>query len=227
MEARLMDDLIDQFFNLEVMARVAPMILSGLWQTLFLCALLLPIGLLGGLGTAMLATSPRRLLRWPTMALIDIFRAFPPLVLIIFIHSGLPFAGIRLGPMGSICAAFLLNASSYYGEIYRAGIESVGRGQVEAARSTGLTAGQAFRLVVLPQAVRNVFPDLLSNTVELVKLTTLASVIAVPELLYSADLARSLTYNTSPLTMAALIYLVILWPLVRLASRFENRIGAH
>jgi polar amino acid transport system permease protein len=218
-----MDEFVDQFFNVPVMLRVAPMIVSGLWQTLLLCALLLPIGLLGGLGAAMLATSARRALRWPAVALIDVFRAFPPLVLIIFIHAGLPFAGIRLGPLGSICAAFLLNSSSYYGEIYRAGIESVGAGQVEAGRSTGLTAGQTFRYVVLPQAVRNVFPDLLSNTVELVKLTTLASVIAVPELLHAADLARSLTYNTSPLVMAALIYLALLWPLVRLASYFENR----
>lgn len=219
-----MEEFRDEFLNLAVMARVAPMILAGLGQTVLLCALLLPLGILGGLGTAMLATGRVRAVRWATMALVDVFRAFPPLVLIIFIHSGLPFAGITLGPLGSICVAFLLNASAYYGEIYRAGIESVGRGQVEAARSTGLTAAQAFRHVVLPQAVRNVLPDLLSNTVELVKLTTLASVIAVPELLNAADLARSLTFNTSPLVLAAGIYLVILWPLVRLAARFENRL---
>jgi len=76
--------------------------------------------------------------------------------------------------------------------------------------------------VVLPQGVRNVLPELLSNTVELVKLTTLASVISAPELLHSADLARSLTYNSSPLVMAAAIYLVLLWPLVRLVRRMER-----
>jgi polar amino acid transport system permease protein len=74
--------------------------------------------------------------------------------------------------------------------------------------------------------VRNVLPDLLSNTVELIKLTTLASVISVPELLHAADLARSLTYNASPLVMAGLIYLAVLWPLVRLAARFEHRLRA-
>lgn len=219
-----MGEFGEQFLNVSVMARVAPMIVAGALQTLLLCALLVPIGLLGGLGAAVLATSTRRSVRWPTMGLIDFFRAFPPLVLLIFIYSGLPFAGIRLGPLAAICVAFFLNSASYYGEIYRAGIESVGRGQIEAGRSTGLTAAQTFAFITLPQAVRNVLPDLLSNTVELIKLTTLASVISVPELLHAADLARSLTYNTSPLVMAGLIYLAVLWPLVRLAARFEHRL---
>lgn len=221
-----MGEFGEQFLNLAVMARVAPMIVAGALQTLLLCVLLVPIGLLGGLGAAVLATNARKVVRWPTMALIDLFRAFPPLVLLIFIYSGLPFAGIRLGPLPAICVAFFLNSASYYGEIYRAGIESVGRGQIEAGRSTGLGAAQTFTFVTLPQAVRNVLPDLLSNTVELIKLTTLASVISVPELLHAADLARSLTYNTSPLVMAGLIYLAVLWPLVRLAARFERRLHA-
>jgi polar amino acid transport system permease protein len=80
--------------------------------------------------------------------------------------------------------------------------------------------------VVLPQAVRNVLPDLVSNTVEVVKLTSIASVVALPELLYSADMARSITFNTSPLVLAAAIYLIILWPVVRLVSRFERRIAS-
>jgi len=174
----------------------------------------------------LLATSRRRAVRWPAIVLIDLFRSFPPLVLLIFLYAGLPFAGIRLPPMAAVCVAFFLNASSYYSEIYRAGVESVPRGQVEAGRSTGLTAGQAFLSITLPQAVRNVLPELLSNTVELIKLTTLASVVSAPELLHSADLARSLTYNTSPLIMAAALYLVLLWPLVRVVRRLEHRLGA-
>ncbi|WP_163377444.1 ABC transporter permease subunit, partial [Escherichia coli] len=74
---------------------------------------------------------------------IDFFRAIPPLVLLIFVYSGLPFAGISLSPFASVCLAFLLTTSSYYCEIFRAGIESVTRGQTEAARSTGLSALQA------------------------------------------------------------------------------------
>ena len=135
-------------------------------------------------------------------------------------------AGIRLTPIQAVAIGFLLNTSSYYGEIYRAGIESVGRGQWEAARSTGLTWTQTLGYVVLPQAVRNVLPDLVSNTIEVVKLTSIASVVSFPELLYSAEMARSLTFNSSPVVLAAALYLAILWPLVRLVSRLERRIAA-
>jgi len=157
---------------------------------------------------------------------IDFFRAIPPLVLLIFIYAGLPFAGLRPSPMTAVAIAFLLNTSSYYGEIYRAGIESVGQGQWDAARSTGLKGYQTLAFVVLPQAVRNVLPDLVSNTVEVVKLTSIASVVALPELLYSADMARSVTFNSSPIVLAAAIYLVMLWPIVRLISRLERRVAA-
>src|SRR5207302_8839349 len=126
----------------------------------------------------------------------------------------------------SVCIAFLLHIAAYYGESYRAGIESIGRGQWDAARSTGLSAARAAFYVVLPQAVRNVLPDLVSNTVEVVKLTSLASVVALPEMLYSADMARSITFNTSPIVLAAGIYLVMLWPIVRLVSRLERRIAS-
>ena len=176
---------------------------------------------------ALLSLSQRRAVTWAAIALVDLFRAAPPLVLLILLYSGLPFAGINLSPTVAVCLAFFCNTSSYYGEIYRAGIESVGRGQWEAARSTGLSGLQTLAYVVLPQAVRNVLPDLVSNTIEVVKLTSIASVVSFPELLYSADMARSLTFNSSPVVLAAIIYVVILWPLVRLVSRLERRVAAH
>ena len=80
--------------------------------------------------------------------------------------------------------------------------------------------------IVLPQALRNVLPDLISNTIEAVKLTSIASVVALQELLYSADMARSVTYNASPLVFAAGLYLALLWPLVRLTGRFEHRLSS-
>ena len=176
---------------------------------------------------ALLSLSRRRAVVWGAIVLVDLFRAAPPLVLLILLYSGLPFAGINLSPTMAVCLAFFCNTSSYYGEIYRAGIESVGRGQWEAARSTGLGAFQTIVYVVLPQAVRNVLPDLVSNTIEVVKLTSIASVVSFPELLYSADMARSLTFNSSPVVLAAAMYVVILWPLVRLVSRLERRVAAH
>ena len=220
-----MDAIVAQFFNLDIMARTYPILVRGLGMTVLLCLVVVPLGLTGGLVVAFAMQSPWRVLRAFITTLVDFFRAIPPLALLIFIHSGLPFAGIRLGPFASVCLTFFLNTSSYYGEVYRAGIESVGRGQWDAARSTGLSAAQAWLYVVLPQAVRNVLPDLISNTIEVVKLTSLASVVALPELLYSSDMARALTYNASPLVLAALTYLVLLWPFVRLLSRLEHRVG--
>ena len=220
-----MDAVIAQFFNVTIMASALPLVLRGLGMTLVVCAVVIPLGLAGGLLVALAMGVRFAAVRALVAALIDFFRAVPPLVLLIFIHAGLPFAGLRPSAFVSVCLAFFLNNSAYYGEIYRAGIESIGRGQWDAARSTGLTAAQTAFYVVLPQAVRNVLPDLVSNTVEVVKLTSLASVVALPEMLYSADMARSLTYNASPIVLAAGIYLVLLWPVVRLVSRMEHRVG--
>lgn len=221
-----MQALLDQFFNVAIVLQAWPILIAGLWMTVKLCLVVIPLGLAGGLLVALLSTSKPRWLRWSVIPLIDFFRAVPPLVLLIFIYSGLPFAGVRLSPFVAVALAFFLNNSSYYGEIYRAGIESVGRGQWEAARSTGLGVMQAMAYVVIPQAVRNVLPDLVSNTIEVVKLTSIASVVALPELLYAADMARSITFNATPIVMAAALYLVILWPVVRLLSRLEHRVGA-
>ncbi|HEY1362577.1 MAG TPA: amino acid ABC transporter permease [Xanthobacteraceae bacterium] len=221
-----MGSIVEQFFNLAIMQQALPLVLMGLRQTILLCLLVVPIGLSGGLGFALLSRSRLRAVRWAAVVGIDFFRAVPPLVLLIFVYSGLPFAGLRPSPLAAVAIAFFLNSSSYYGEIYRAGIESIAQGQWDAARSTGLRDHQTLLFVVLPQAVRNVLPDLVSNTVEVVKLTSLASVVALPELLYSADMARSVTFNSSPIVLAAALYLVMLWPLVRLTSRLERRIAS-
>ena len=220
-----METILQQFFNIGVMEQAFPLILLGLKQTLIICLIVVPLGLAGGLAFALISLSQLRTVRWAAIAAIDFFRSIPPLVLLIFIYAGLPFAGVRLSPLAAVAISFFLNTSSYYGEIYRAGIESVSLGQWDAARSTGLQAYQTLTYVVLPQAVRNVLPDLISNTVEVVKLTSLASVVALPELLYSADMARSVTFNSSPIVLAAAIYLAMLWPIVRLISRLERRIA--
>jgi len=220
-----MEQFLFQFFNLDIMVQAWPIMARGFGMTLLLCAVVIPMGLAGGLLVAIASTAPQRWIRWPTAVLVDLFRAVPPLALLIFISAGLPFAGIRLSPFTAVCLSFLLNNSAYYGEIYRAGIDFIGTGQTEAARSTGLNSLQAMAYVVLPQAVRNVLPDLVSNTIEVVKLTSLASVVAFAELLYSADMARSITYNASPIVMAAGFYLVLLWPAVRLASRLERKLS--
>jgi polar amino acid transport system permease protein len=221
-----MEAIIQQFFNIEIMIKALPLVLKGLGVTLLICAVVIPLGALGGLFAAIASVSKNRAVRWTAIAFVDLFRAIPPLVLLIFIYAGLPFAGVRISPFVAVAVGFFLNNSAYFAEVFRAGILSVPKGQAEAARSTGLTQGQTLFWVTLPQAVRNVLPDLLSNVVEVVKLTSLASVVSLSEMLHAAGLVRSLTYNASPLVLAAGLYLVLLWPLIRLISRFERKIDS-
>jgi polar amino acid transport system permease protein len=217
------EDFTLAFFSLDILRQAWPILLSGLVQTLLLSAMVVPLGLAGGVLLALLSTVRNPFVRWPLMAWVDVFRALPPLVLLVFVYAGLPFAGLEVSAWGAVAIGFFLNTGAYYGEILRAGIESVPAGQVEAARSTGLSRGQAMAWVVLPQAVRNVLPDLISNTLEVVKLTSIASVVALPELLFQARQAQSVTFNATPIVAAAVAYFVLLWPVVRVLSRLENR----
>ncbi|GHC96905.1 polar amino acid ABC transporter permease [Pseudorhodoferax aquiterrae] len=219
-----MDTLIDTFFNLDIYRQVFPYLLGGLWTTVWLSAIVIPLGAGAGLLLALAQTqSPARWARWSVIAYVDFFRAFPPLVLLIFLYFGLPFLVGNVPKLGAVVLAFVLNNASYFCEVFRAGIQSVPRGQMEAARSTGLTRLQALRHVVLPQAVRNVMPDLLGNCIEVVKLTTIASVVGMPELLRAARDTQSLVYNPSPIVLAALLYLAMLWPLTRVLASLEKR----
>ena len=215
--------MVQTFLNVDIIQAAWPILLAGLGNTVLLSLVVVPLGLCGGLILSLLAGVRNAWVRWPLMAWVDFFRAFPPLVLLIFLYAGSPFIGLELSGFICVCIAFFLNTGAYYGEILRAGIESVPSGQIDAARSTGLGRLQTMLYVVLPQAVRNVLPDLLSNTLEVIKLTSLGSVVAMPELLFQARQAQSLTYNPTPIVVAALIYFVMLWPLVRLLSRLENR----
>lgn len=218
-----MEALTQVFFNWAIMVKVWPFLLQGLYTTLLLSALVIPLGAAGGLLVALGSTHRSRWVRGALVVYVDFFRAFPPLVLLIFIYFGFPFLAIELPKLAAVALGFFLNTSSYYGEILRAGIESIPRGQMDAGLSLGLTRRQAYRHIIVPQAIRNVLPDLVSNTLEVIKLTTLASVVALPELLNNARQAQALTYNPTPIVLAALMYLALLWPIVRLLSRLEHK----
>ncbi|SLN26544.1 Arginine transport system permease protein ArtQ [Aquimixticola soesokkakensis] len=213
----------DQFFNLAVLQRTWPIIVNGIEMTVLLALVSVPLMMLGGLAIALLGRTTHPVLAWAVRLYVDVMRAFPPLVLLMFLFYGLPFAGFDIAPFAAAALALTLNTSSYASEIFRGGFASVDKGQLEAARATGLSGPQAMILVVLPQAVRNVFPDLMSNVIELVKLTSIASVVALHELLKSAMQAQSLTYNATPLIVAAAIYFFALWPLVRITSQIQER----
>ncbi|MFC5357649.1 amino acid ABC transporter permease [Azospirillum himalayense] len=218
-----MDTFISNFFDIDIVVEVLPQLLLGLKNTLILSLIAVPGGVFAGLVIAVLFSLRKKALTVPLIVYIDFLRAFPPLVLLIFVYYGLPFLGLELSAMSAVILALLLNTSAYFAEVIRAGIESVPRGQIEAARATGLTGWTTLVQVVLPQAVRNILPDLISNILETIKLTSLASVVTLPELLRAARLAQGNLFNSTPLIAAALIYLALLWPLVRLITRLERR----
>ena len=211
------------FLNWESLKQIYPLLLQGWWMTVKLCISVVPLGFTLGAMVATLYSFKTKSVNWVLILFVDFFRSIPPLVLLIYTVYGLPLLGWDVPAFGAVLVAFTINSSSYYGEIMRAGIESIPEGQMEAARSTGLNRMQSMISVVLPQAVRNVAPDLTSNTLELIKATSIASVVALPELLRMGRVAQGLVYNATPLIAAALIYLIMLWPLVRLLSRLERR----
>lgn len=220
------DLFVENFLNVDTMIQFYPLIFKGLLMTVALVLVCIPLGMLVGMLVAVLYTFHVRWLNRLLIFYVDFIRAFPPLVLLILIYYGLPFLGVELNDFFAVVLALMLNSSGYYGEIFRAGIASIPKGQTEAARSTGLNAVQTMVYVVLPQAIRNVVPPLTTNTLEVIKATAVASVVALPELLRTAQLAQGYVYNPTPLVMAAAIYLVLLWPLVRLVSRFEKELLA-
>lgn len=220
-------DIFETFLNAEVMRRSLPMLLKGLWITLQLGVASIIAGLLLGLALAMArlyAVAPVRLL---TRLYIDIFRSIPLLVLLIIVYYALPFVGLRLSPFMSAMSALTLVSGAYTAEIFRAGIEAIPKGQFEASAALGLNGRQTMGDVILPQAVRIVIPPLTNNSINVIKDTALASVVAMPDLLKQATQAQALAANPSPLIGAALIYLAFLWPLVALVSRMERRFAAR
>jgi polar amino acid transport system permease protein len=222
-----MSELVTTFFNLDVLREVWPLLVEGLWLTLALAAVAVPLSIVIGLVIAVAQDLRSTPLRMVLVAYVDTLRAIPPLVLLIFIFFGLPFLGLSLGEFSAAVLALTLNGSSYFAEIFRAGLESVPKGQREAARSTGLSWLQSITYVVAPQGTRNVLPDLVSNTVELVKQTSIASAVALQELLRSAQIAQGLLYNPTPLVAAAIVYFLMFWPFVRLVSRMQNKTVMH
>lgn len=215
--------LVETFFNSDVLMSAIPALLRGLWNTILLGMMSILIGVPLGLIISLVrlyAPKPFRLL---AVGYIDILRATPVLVVLILIYYALPFLGIRLSSWASAIIAFSIVMAAYSAEVFRSGIESISRGQFEAAAALGLPFIVTLYKVVLPQAVRIVIPPMTSNCVSMFKDTSLASTVALPELLKEAQDAQALYANPSPLIGAALVYIILLWPMVRLVSMLEKR----
>ena len=213
---------LDNFADWDSVVRIWPLLWQGLQLTAALAVVALPIAVLLGLAIAVGYSFHIKPLNVALLIWIDLFRSFPALVLLILIFYGLPFLGLKLPSFAACVLAIVLNNSGYYGEIFRAGIEAVPPGQREAARALGLHPLQIVFLVMLPQAVRRVMAPLASNSLELVKGTSIAALVALPELLRSARVAQEQTYNPTPLTAAAIIFFVLLWPFARWVAKLER-----
>lgn len=216
-------DVLDTFFNIPVLIRTFPLLLSGLWVTLQIGITSILAGLIGGLFLALVRLYAPRFLQIAAKIYIDIFRSIPLLVLLIIVYYALPFVGIRFSPFFSAVTALTIVSAAYIAEIFRAGIEAVPYGQFEASAALGLSPRHRMMDVILPQAVKIVIPPLTNNCINVLKDTALASVVAMPDLLKQATQAQALAANPTPLIGAALIYIALLWPLVVIVAHLEKR----
>jgi polar amino acid transport system permease protein len=216
-------DLITTFFNWPVFRDALPLLLEGLGITVLLGAVSIVVGFVSGLLMALLRLYGFVALRALARVYIDVFRSIPLLVLLVLVYYALPFVGVRLSSFAAATTALSMVSCAYTAEIFRAGIEAIPKGQFEAADAIGLGFFDTMRDVVLPQALRIVTPPLTSNCINVLKDTALASVVAMPDLLKQATQAQALAANPTPLIGAALLYLVLLLPLVRLVGHFEGR----
>lgn len=214
---------LETFFNAQVMARYLPDILYGTLITIQLAALVIASGLVAGLALALLRSLGLRPVNLLIVFTVDLFRALPPLVIIVFIYFGLPTAGISPSSFVSTWLSLTLVLMAFSEEIFWAGIISIPKGQWEAARSTGLSYGQALLNVVLPQALRLTIPPLTNRTIAITKGTALGSVVALSEILGMASSAVSNSYNPSPLTLGAAAYVILFFPMVVLGRWLETR----
>ncbi len=219
-----MTKLVDYFFNWTVARDIAPFILSGLSMMLYVSAVAIVLTAVFGLVAALIRRAVRPSVSWPLVAYVDAMRAMPPVMLMVLVYFALPFLGINLSVPAAVIASLALQGSAYASEIFRGALDGVPIGQRDAARALGLTSMQTMQYVLLPQALRIALPPLTSEAVSLVKLTSVGFVIGLPELLGEARLAQDLTNNSTPLVVAALIYLAILLPLSRVSGLLELRL---
>ena len=239
-----MDFILEYYFDFGVMGDELEPVLKGFWYTVKLSILAGVLSLAWGLVLAVLRQLPGRPLapvRWLVIGYIDVFRGIP-LLLVLLLVSG--FLGSAASPVGGEIIpreigvpewlgqpspfwygiiALTLTYGAYMAEVYRAGIEAVPGGQMEAARSLGMSHGESMRYVVVPQAVRKVIPPLLNDFIALMKDTSLVGVIALVEVVKAGREIQAETFNSSALTLGALMFIVVTIPLARVVDRLIAR----
>jgi len=215
-------EIFDIFFNLDVMRRAFPILMRGLTNTLLLGGAAIVFGGMFGVLVCLVRLYAPKPFRILAILYIDVLRAIPVLVVLILTYYALPFAGIVFSSFVAATIALSLVLAAYTAEVVRAGIEAVPKGQFEASEALGLSFFTMMGLVILPQAFRMMIPPLASYCVAIIKDTSLASVVAMGDLLKQATDAQALFANPTPLLLAALIYIAILLPMVRFTGWLEQ-----
>ncbi|OEF99492.1 amino acid ABC transporter permease [Vulcanibacillus modesticaldus] len=220
--------------NLNVVLEYKELFIRGFFNTILLTSSGVLFGLILGLFLGLGKLSEKALLRIPAKIYVDIFRGTPLFVQILLIHFALIptiFEGIGKtvpGPLVSGIVALSLNSGAYIAEIFRAGIQSIDRGQMEAARSLGMTYKQAMRNVIIPQAFKRMLPPLGNEFIALLKDSSLLAIIAVNELAYAGFItAKSTFIRWGPYTTVALLYFVLTMVFSQLVTYLERRFSTE
>jgi polar amino acid transport system permease protein len=230
--SEVLGNIARSFFDGEAMLRTLPdMLAYGVWNTLLLALCATAIGIVMGLVLAVMGTSRHRLPRLVSRVYTDVFRGLPAILTILLIGTGLAplfnlFSRGNPYPLGIL--ALSLIASAYIGEIFRAGILAVDRGQLEASRALGMTHRDSMRLIVIPQGIRQVLPSLVNQFIAIVKDSSLVYFLGLitsqRELFRIGQDAAITNGNLSPLVLAGLLYLVITVPLTHLVNVIDRRL---
>ncbi|MGG3956188.1 amino acid ABC transporter permease [Bhargavaea massiliensis] len=215
-------------FRFDIVVEYAPFFLKGVLWTIGLSLVGIVFGTVLGLVIGLGKMVQNRFIRLPFDWYVHFFRGTPLFVQILLIHFGvMPIFTSQPNPLVSGAISLSLNAAAYIAEIFRAGIQSIDRGQMEAARSLGMTHVQAMRYIILPQAIKRMIPPLGNEFIVLIKDSSLAAIIAAPELMYWGRAMQGQYYRVwEPYLTVALIYLVLTLSLSKLLHRLERRYDA-
>jgi polar amino acid transport system permease protein len=220
---------MDYSWDFKVVLDSLPVLLRGLIVTVELWILAIVLGLALGLVISLGRVSSRAALNAPAIAYVEVFRNTPVLVQLIWFYYAFPIVlGQQLSPFTAAVLGLTLNTSAYCAEIFRGGIVSISRGQWEAAKALGMTRAQTMRRVILPQVFKRMLPAFTNRAIELAKVTSLASLLAVNEIMYQGRLLSSTYYRPLEiLTVVALFYFLLIYPGSYLSMRLERRLAAR
>jgi polar amino acid transport system permease protein len=212
--------------EMDIIVAALPLLLKGLQVTLYIFVIAIILGFLIGLLVALLRLAPIKILNWIAKVYVDAIRGTPFIVQLFFIYFGVN--SLNLVSLDSTTAGIItvaINAGAYFAEIIRAGIQSIDKGQTEAARSIGFTGAQTMRYVVLPQAFRRMLPTITNQSIISLKDTSLLSVIGIADLTQQGQIQASATFEAFKVWLAVgVIYFIIIYLLTLIANFIERRV---